>query len=367
MTRFTELDKQFMARALSLAGRGGTLVRPNPMVGCVLVKGGRVVGEGFHSLYGGPHAEVVALQKAGRSAKGATAYVTLEPCSHYGKTGPCAPALNLAGVRSVVLAMRDPNPLVSGRGIRLLRKAGISVKEGLMTDEARRLNRPFSVWITRKRPYVILKMAMTLDGKIAAYSGDSRWVSGPEARTLVHSWRSAADAVMVGPGTALVDNPLLTAHGRGADPLRIVIDPRLSLPSKLKLFSGRGPATLVWTGIASPARLKAYSAGRRAAVLISKPKAGWPGIQEGLARLFSMGVHEILLEGGGGAAWRFLEERCVDEIRIIVSPKIVGGKKAPTPVEGAGFARMSEAVPVADFTSRPIGNNVLLTGYLGEF
>ena len=230
-----------MRRALALADKGSGKVHPNPMVGAVLVRGGRVVGEGFHRRFGEAHAEVEAIRRAGARAKGATLYVTLEPCSHWGKTPPCAPAILDAGIRRVVSAMKDPNPLVSGKGFRLLQKSRVSVTQGVLEKEAADLNRAFVIWIKEKRPYVTLKAAASLDGRMATVTGESQWITGPKARQAGHDLRAEADAIAVGLGTVKADNPSLTTHGRGPNPLRVIFDSRLRAPIRSRIFNRDSP------------------------------------------------------------------------------------------------------------------------------
>lgn len=311
-----------MKRALALAARGTRETWPNPKVGCVLVKNGRVVGEGYHKKVGGPHAEALALKAAGARAKGATAYVTLEPCcAHPGKrTPPCADALKAAGVRRVVVALKDPNPKVSGRGLGLLRRGGVKVEWGRMAEESEALNGPFVARMRENRPWVILKSALSLDGKAAARTGESRWITGPEARAWVHDIRSEVDAVLVGIGTALQDDPALTAHGAGQDPLPVVLDSRLRLPRKSRLFRGtRTP--LVFT---------ARSGELPGADVVRVPKRGDSlDLRVVLRELSKRGVGTLLVEGGPTVAASFLAAGVVDEVYAFFAPKLLGGADDP--------------------------------------
>lgn len=311
-----------MRRALALAARGGRPTAPNPMVGCVLVKGGRVVGEGWHQYHGGPHAEAVALARAGRRARGATAFVTLEPCCvHPGKkTPPCAPALAEAGVRRVVAAMKDPNPGVSNRGFALLRRAGVRVDVGLLGDEAVELNRGF-VWRMRhRRPFVILKTALSLDGKAAARGGASKWITGPQARAEARRLRGACDAVLVGVGTVLADDPRLTARNGGPEPLRVVLDSELRIPRKAKILNGDAK-TVIFT--ASRKTLPGTEI-----VRVPRGKGG-VSIYKVLEELSRRGIGTMLLEGGPQVHASFLEAGLVDEARVFFSPKLLAGSRDP--------------------------------------
>jgi len=264
LARAKSVDSLFMKRALGLARKATQKVHPNPKVGCVIVMDGAIVGEGFHARYGGPHAEAVALAKAGKRARGATAYVTLEPCCpHPGKkTPPCVEALIRAKVARVVAATRDPNPDVAGRSLAALRRAGIAVSLGLMSREAERLNVDFFARMRRARPHVILKTALSLDGKAAAVGGASRWVTGSKARKLVHALRAECDAILVGGGTALKDDPALTAHGAGKDPLRVVLEGKRRLPARLKLLRD-GKPTIIFSPRPGPGRIAIPSRGGR--------------------------------------------------------------------------------------------------------
>lgn len=304
-----------MRRALDLAVRGKGFVSPNPCVGCVIVKNGKIVGEGYHREFGGPHAEVNALRHAGSAAKGSTVYLTLEPCTHWGKTPPCAPELIRANVKRVVIAMEDPNPIVSSRGVSALRKAGIDVIIGVEEEAARNLIRSFITWMTKKRPHVILKMAMTLDGKIATATGDSKWISSKASRALGHKLRAESDAILVGSTTARRDKPALTSHGAGRDPKRFVVS----------------------------------SGGRK------QMKA-----REILSELARQNMAQVLVEGGGETAWPFIKENLVDELYFFIAPKIIGGRTAPSPVGGEGFRRVEQGLKLGAYSVMRIGDDVLI-------
>ncbi|MBN1511829.1 MAG: bifunctional diaminohydroxyphosphoribosylaminopyrimidine deaminase/5-amino-6-(5-phosphoribosylamino)uracil reductase RibD [Phycisphaerae bacterium] len=344
-----ELDRRMMARALRLARRGQGRVEPNPMVGCVLVRAGRIVGEGWHRRFGGPHAEVEALRRAGRRARGATAYVTLEPCCHHGKTPPCTDALLHAGVSRVVAAMVDPNPLVRGRGIRRLRNAGVRVDVGLLEDEARSLNRPFCTRIETGLPYVILKWAQSLDGRIATRTGQSKWISCEASRRRVHQLRARMDAVLIGSGTALADDPMLTARDVPVRRVatRVVLDSRLRLPvsSKLVQTAGQFP-TLVFTS------RKALTAHGRTATclkshgveLIACP-TGRTGIDLrcALRALARRGATNVLVEGGSQILGSFWDAGLANETYVFVAPILLGGATAVPALGGTGTSQVSNA------------------------
>ncbi len=319
-----------MQRALTLASQGRRTVPPNPMVGSVVVRGNKIVGEGFHQCAGGPHAEIIALKKAGARARGATLYVTLEPCTHWGKTPPCAPDVVRSGIKNVVVAMRDPNPLVQGRSVAFLKRRGVNVTVGVLEKEARLLNRRFVTWMTQQRPHVVLKMAMTLDGKIASRTGSSRWISNEAARKQVHELRAESDAVLIGVRTANLDNPNLTSHGAGKNPLRLIIDPRKHAKPSLNLFHDGAAETRV----------------------IGKP------IRQMLSDLAAEKITQLLVEGGGETAWHFLKDDLIDEAYFYVAPKLLGGRAAPTPVGGKGFARVDLAREFDTVFVTTVGNNV---------
>ena len=329
-----------MQRALALAARGRGRVEPNPMVGCLLVRNGRVVGEGFHRRYGGPHAEVEALRAAGPAARGATAYVTLEPCCHIGKTPPCTDALLAAGVKRVVAAMRDPFPKVCGRGMETLRKAGVKVAAGLCEQQAMRLNGPY---LKRQRlglPWVILKWAQSIDGKIATRTGDSKWISDERSRRWVHRLRSRVDAVLIGVGTVIADDPLLTCrHGR---PLRvatrIILDPHLRTPGQAQLVrTASSVPTMIVTAVEQAATAKCRRL-ERAGVQVLAVRSLRDGLdlRGVLGKLAKAGMSNILVEGGGRTFGTFLDAGLADEAIVFVSRRLIGGEAARSALGGTG-------------------------------
>lgn len=359
-----EFDAWHMARALELAHRGQGLVEPNPMVGCTLVLDGETVGEGWHQRFGGPHAEVEALRSAGARACGATAYVTLEPCCHQGKTGPCTRALIEAGVTRVVVAQRDPFPQVSGQGLAELERAGISVEVGLMAAEARHLNAPYLKLVERGRPWIIAKWAMTLDGKLAARSGDSRWISSEPSRAIVHRLRGRVDAILVGRGTAEHDDPLLTARPPGPrTPARIVLDSAAALANSSQLVqtASQAPVIVAVSAAAAQAdRQRLTAAGCEVLVL----DGGTPN--ERLAALLDQlgrrKMTNLLIEGGSQLLGSLFDLGQIDEVHAFVAPKLVGGAGAPSPLGGAGLAAMSEALKLDAAEIVPCGGDVYMHG-----
>ncbi len=358
-------DQSAMARALELAARGVGLTSPNPAVGAVLVKAGGVVGEGWHERAGGRHAEAMALAAAGAAARGATCYVTLEPCAHHGRTPPCADALVAAGVARVVAACPDPNPLVDGRGLARLRAAGILVAVGVGEAEARALNRAFFRFVASGRPHVTLKSAMTVDGKIAAWDGTSRWITGEAAREEAHRMRFAADAVLVGIGTVLRDDPALTVRLAGApakEPYRVVADSRLRVPLDARLLSAGDPARAV-VACARPApAARAASLRARGVRLLELPREGRRVDLRALLRaLAELDVVAVLAEGGAELAAGLLEAGLVDRVAFFVAPRLLGGHTAPGPVGGVGRA-LKEALNLTGLTYRAIGEDLLIEG-----
>ena len=351
-----------MRRALALARRGIPAASPNPFVGCVLVKGGRIVGEGWHARFGGPHAEPMALARAGVAARGATAYVNLEPCCHTKKkTPPCVPALVRAGVRRVVAGCLDPHPKVCGRGLRALRKAGIRVTAGVLEEECERLNRPFFTLIRKGRPYVILKAAASLDGRIATACGDAKWITSPEARSEGHRLRARLDAILVGIETVLKDDPKLTAHGEGRDPLRVVLDTRLRIPPSARVLRDGRPTVV----FAAKEDLRGPGPRRGAAVVrrVRRTKAGLD-LREVLGALGELGVGTLLVEGGARVHTSFLEAGLVDEIWLFLAPKLIGGAAAPTFFEGRGARRMRDAIALGVTEVRRVGPDLLIRALL---
>ena len=357
-------DIEYMRRAMELAERGVGFTNPNPMVGAVIVKGGKVIGDGWHERCGEWHAERNAFKNCTVPAEGATMYVTLEPCCHYGKTPPCTEAIIEHGIARVVVGMEDPNPLVAGKGIALLREAGIEVVCGVEEEALREQNRVFLKYISTKLPWVAMKTAMTLDGKIATRTGDSKWITGAEARAYVHELRHRFMAIVVGIGTAVADDPLLNCRieGRGVrQPIRVVVDSnaRLSLDSQLVKTAGEYRTIVAHTRFAPEESVKAL---REAGVemLLCKEKEGLVDVRNLLELLGQSGIDSILLEGGGSLNYTFLAEGLADELYAFIAPKIVGGMNAKTPVEGAGMEKMADAINLELENVLNIGHDVLL-------
>ena len=337
------------------------------MVGAVIVKSGRLLGEGYHRRFGGPHAEIEAIRNAGgeRCCHGATLYVTLEPCCHHGKTPPCTDAVIRAGFGRVVLAMRDPFPKVRGRGIRLLQRAGVRVEVGLLAKEARELNAPYVTLRTKGRPWFIAKWAMSADGKLATRIGDSQWISGQAARRLLHRLRGRVDAVMVGIGTALRDDPLLTCRARPRrSALRIIVDStaRLPLTSQLVRTARQWPVIVACTKAAPRSRIsRLEDAGCR--ILQCRAHSGKVDLRSLARQLGEMELTNVLIEGGGALLGSFLDHRLIDEVMVFVAPKLIGGRDAPT-IAGCGVARLSDALSLHSTVLRRFGDDALICGRL---
>ncbi len=357
MSSFSRIDTRYMRRALALAEKGRAGTHPNPMVGCILVRGGKIIGTGWHKKVGGPHAEPQALKRAGRRAKGSTAYVTLEPCCYFGKTPPCTEALIQAGVRRVVAAMKDPNPLVAGKGFGRLRRAGINVTQGVLRKDARELNRVFTHWIEKKRPYVILKAAASLDGRIETSAKESKWITSSAARAESRRMRGEVDAILVGIGTVLADDPRLTAPS-GRHPLRVILDTRLRAPKRAKVFRGPGR-----TLVATAARTNGCMPGPNVSYLkLSRSKKGGLDLKGLLRALAKKGVASLLVEGGSAVHTAFIEAGLVDEVRLFLSPRLIGGAGARSFFEGAGFRTLRASLKLTDTKVRLVGEDILVTG-----
>ena len=353
-------DLDYINRALELAERGRGFVEPNPLVGAVVVRDGRVIGEGWHEKYGEAHAEVNALRRAGEQARGATLYVTLEPCCHHGKTPPCTDAVVHAGIRRVVASMLDPFPAIAGQGLALLREAGVGVEIGVGGPAAHRLNAPYLTLLRAKRPWVHGKWAMTLDGKIASATGSSRWITSEAARAKAHQLRGRIDAIIVGRGTLLADDPLLTARPKGSRvATRIVLTSgMLPLSSDCQLLRTLDEApVLVVTTPRGAKQIGTWA--ERGAEVIGLEELG---IASMLAELGRRRMTNVLVEGGAGVLGSFLDAGLIDEVHAFIAPKLIGGERALSPIGGRGIAAMSDAIQLADWNVERIGDDVLFHG-----
>jgi len=377
VTTYTDTDKVHLARAVELARKGSGAVKPNPVVGAVVVRDGEVLGEGFHMEYGGAHAEVNAIEACGLAdLAGATLYVSLEPCCHEGKTPPCTDAIMQAGIGRVVVASDDPTEKASGRGLGILRDEGIEVviADGELATSARLLNQAFRKHARVGRPWVLFKSAMTLDGKVATGSGDSKWISGEASRALAHRWRASVDAVIVGIGTALADDPQLTARPGGElaeiqlQPRRVVFDTLARLPTSSQLVAAAAEIPL--TVVVSRAAAHADTAALEAAgvhVIVATGENEPARVRSGLDQLGADGISSVLLEGGPHLAGAFFDAGEIDEIRLFLAPLVLGGSSARDPLEGEGVDRISDALRALSFDCETVGDDLLISARLREW
>lgn len=359
-----------MKIALDLAKKGEGLTSPNPMVGAVIVKEGKVVGTGFHKALGEAHAEVAAIDEAGASAKGATLYVTLEPCNHTGRTPPCTGKIVDANISRVVAAMKDPNPDVKGGGIDYLKQHGIDIVLGVCKDKAKKLNEAFIKYVGTKRPFVIIKCAATLDGRIATKTGDSRWVSGKESRAFVHRLRHAADAIMIGINTVKQDDPSLTTRLndlKGHDPFRIILDTHLAISENAKVLRLNSASdTIIVTGNSISEKKKAQIENKRIRIIKSPVKDGLIDLDSLMDRLGDFGITSVLIEGGSRVIAKALDEKIVDKIIFFYAPKIMGGDDGVPVCKGQGPDLMNDCIPVKDINVRRFGDDVMIEGYINR-
>jgi len=361
-------DVYFMKTALDLAVKGRGFTSPNPMVGALVVKAGKIVGRGWHKQAGGPHAEVHAIDDAGSLAKDATLYVTLEPCNHTGRTPPCTEKILQAGISRVVVAMKDPNPDVKGKGMDYLKAKGVKITSGVCRDEAKKLNEIFIKYIQTKRPFVILKCAATLDGRIATKTGDSKWVTGPESREFVHRLRHAVDSIMVGIGTVEKDDPSLTTRLKDAkclDPTRIILDTHLSISENAKMFQlDSDSSTLIFCND-SPSINKKTAIEKKGAKVIEAPlKKDLIDLDYLMDYLGTLEITSLLIEGGSRVIASALAAGIVDKILFFYAPKILGGDDGVPICMGPGPALMKNAIPVKDISVRRFDEDVMIEGYI---
>ena len=362
---WTDLDKRYLRMACRLARKAAGRTSPNPMVGAVLVRSGKVVATGFHRIAGTDHAEIVALKRAGAKANGATLYINLEPCSHYGRTPPCTRALIRAGIKEVVAGMTDPNPLVGGKGFRELKRAGIKIRVGLLEQECKALNEAFIKYVTRRLPFVTLKLAASLDGKIAAVTGDARWISGEDSRRMVHELRNEVDAVVTGVRTVIADDPQLTCRiSNGRNPWRVILDPRLRIPLSAKLL--RQPdseRSIIVTGQRSsyPKVRAIESLGAQVwRVRLREGRIPWSAI---LRKVAMEGILSVMIEGGATTAAWALKEKAVDKILFFFAPMILGGD-GRVMIDTLGVKRVRQAIAVKRVQVRQSGTDTLVSAYL---
>lgn len=366
-----EQKNRFMAEAIRLARKGMGMVSPNPLVGAVVVKDNKIVGRGFHQRFGGPHAEVFALQEAGEHAQGADLYVNLEPCCHFGKTPPCTNILIKYGIKRAFIGIQDPNPLVGGKGSLVLQNAGIEVEIGILADKCSELNEAFIKYITSKVPFVALKLAATLDGKIATVTGDSQWISGEAARRFVHRLRYEADAVMVGIGTVMADNPLLTNRyykiSHKKNPLRIIVDSRLRIPLSSQLLkTAPDVKTVIATTRRAPQNKIAKITQRGAEVIIAPDYNRHVNLKHLMQRLAERNISYVVIEGGAELGAAALHHGIVDKVLFFFAPKIIGGRNARGMIGGNGVRKIADAISVINTRCRKVGDDFLVEGYIAN-
>jgi diaminohydroxyphosphoribosylaminopyrimidine deaminase/5-amino-6-(5-phosphoribosylamino)uracil reductase len=360
------LQEKYMQQAIEMAAIAKGVTSPNPTVGAVIVQSGNVVSAATHLRAGEAHAEVRAIEMAGTQTQGSTLYVTLEPCSHYGKTPPCVKRIIEAGIKQVYIAMQDPNPLVAGRGIALLREAGIGVEVGLLAEEARLLNEDWSKYITTGLPYVTVKTAMTLDGKIATRTGQSKWITGDTARAKVQRLRHISDAIMVGVGTVLADDPSLTTRGieGGRNPIRVIIDSKLETPLTAKVVTDGEAPTWIFTEAMDAESQQGdpkISQLTEMGVEVFQFRGG--NLIEVLKQLAEHNITSVLLEGGSELIGSFFDQRLIDKYIVFIAPKLIGGREAKTSVGGLGIADINLALEIADLSIEQYGNDICISGY----
>ncbi|MEJ8554722.1 bifunctional diaminohydroxyphosphoribosylaminopyrimidine deaminase/5-amino-6-(5-phosphoribosylamino)uracil reductase RibD [Tepidibacter sp. Z1-5] len=362
------MDSKYMKRAIELALKGKGYTSPNPLVGAVIVKEGRIIGQGYHEHYGKAHAEVNAVNNACEDVTGATMYVTLEPCSHFGKTPPCAQLLIDKKIKKVIIGMMDPNPIVAGRGIKLLRENRIEVTVGVLEEEVKKMNEIFIKYISKKLPFCILKTAMTLDGKIATSTGDSKWITNEKSREYVHEIRHQVSGIMVGIGTVLADNPSLTTRledKEGVDPVRIIVDTkgRIPLESKVLNINSKSKTIIATTEKADKNKLKLIKE-KKAEIIITPLKNNQVDLGYLIQKLGEMKIDSILIEGGSTLNYSILNEGYVDKVISFIAPKIIGGENAKTPVGGVGIEYIKNAIELESFEVKMFEQDIMIEGYL---
>jgi len=357
----------YMNLAMKFALKAKGMTSPNPLVGALVVKDGRIVGRGFHEKAGLAHAEVAALDEAARLAKGATLYVTLEPCAHFGRTPPCVDRIIQSGVKEVVVGMIDPNPLNNGKGIRIMANHKIKVRVGVLEDKLRSINKAFITYITQRMPYVTVKAAQSLDGKIATRTGESKWITSDKSRSFSHALRKEYDAVMVGVNTVMRDNPRLDAWFAKRQPVKIVVDSQLSTPQDANIFSGNSKV-IIATLPAKPGQETQNRSvlSQKATIMEVKEKFGQVNLKDMLKRLARMEITSILVEGGGTLIGSLFDEGLVDSVKFFISPKIIGGRDAVSSVMGKGIARIDGAIMLDNISVRRIKEDILVEADVKE-
>lgn len=360
------MDEKWMKLALDLAKKGEGLVNPNPLVGAVIVKDDKVLGTGYHTKFGNPHAEVEAFKNAKESVEGATLYVTLEPCSHYGKTPPCADLIISKKIKRVVVGILDPNPLVAGKGIKKIQEAGIQVTVGVLEEQCKNINEIFLKFIVNKKPFVLLKTAISLDGKISTNTGESKWISGEESRKRVHALRGKYASIMVGINTVLMDNPELTCRIEGKkSPIRVIVDSNLKIPLNSKIVKTAKEIPTIVATVNNFDKIKMRELRTLGVNVIQiKEKNGRVDLKELINEIGKRNIDSVLIEGGGTLNFSALDEKIVDKVQFYIAPKIIGGDKAKTSVEGLGIKRLKDAFRISNKEVSKVGDDILIEGYI---
>lgn len=362
------MNENYMRQALHIASFAEGRTSPNPLVGAVIVKDSRIVGQGWHRKAGTPHAEIHAISQAGELSKNADLYVTLEPCNHYGRTGPCTEAIIQAGIKRVVVAMTDPNPVVAGQGLARLRQAGIEVVEGILAMEAARQNEVFIKWIATGMPFGVFKTAMTVDGKIATAAGNSQWISCQEARLQVHKLRDKYDAILTGIGTVLADNPQLTTRlpEGGKNPVRIIVDSKGRIPLTANILNDGQARTIIAVSTGAPDDKVEQIRARGAEVTVLQEVAGKLDLRQLFQWLGRQHITSVLVEGGAAVAASVMDSNLIDKVCWFIAPKIVGGISAAGPIGGNGILKLEEAIMLEDINVQPVGTDTMLMGYIAR-
>ncbi|MDD5669447.1 MAG: bifunctional diaminohydroxyphosphoribosylaminopyrimidine deaminase/5-amino-6-(5-phosphoribosylamino)uracil reductase RibD [Candidatus Omnitrophica bacterium] len=356
-------DAYYMKRAAALAVRARGMTSPNPMVGAVVVKNNRIIGKGYHHRAGTAHAEILALEQAGEEARGASLYVTLEPCTHFGRTPPCVDKIIQSGIHEIIIGMIDPNPVNNGKGVDVLKRCGIKVRVGVIEDELFALNKSFIKYITTGMPFVTVKVAQSLDGKIATRTGESQWITTDKSRVYSHRIRAYYDGIMVGVNTVLRDNPKLDAWFSKKQPVKIIVDSQLSTPQVSNIFSGSSKVILVKVAVPPGQETENRNIlARKAAILEVQGKNGQVNLKDMLRKLAKMEITNIFVEGGGTLIGSLFDEGLVDHVLFFISPKIIGGKESLGSVMGKGIDRLDKAVKIDDIKITRFGEDILIEG-----
>ena len=357
----TKIAEKYMQLAIKEAKKGTSKTCPNPLVGCVIVKNKKVIATGYHKRFGGPHAEIIALKKAAAKAEGATCYVTLEPCAYYGKTPPCIDVIMSSGIKELVCATKDPNPLNSGKGLRILKQQGVRVASGVLKKEAEGLNKDFFSRMRRQRPLVTLKLAQSLDGKIATNKGDSKWISSVKSRKLVQGLRKTHDAILIGINTLLKDDPILTIRNSKRQPLKIIVDTELKIPITAKIFTKLSPGRTIIATTQDSSKNKENALRHKGVDVVRVGSSSRRvDLKALMKQLLLKGVGSVLVEGGGEIAASLLERGLVDNLYLFIAPIVIGGRNAPSSIGGNGVDMVSQAIGFKDVKTIRVGKDILV-------